>query len=156
MGPQVPLHPSDPQELGAQVGVQIVVVVVDVVVVVEVVVVEDVVVLEVVEVVDVLLVVVGRMVVVVVVVDGGTQSRQQSVRSVATTPPFAVHLLADFWMLQPGTPSSSSSSSAGAPGTRHTTAPFFPQRDFAAHSTTASRHSLGIGRRFAFFATQLM
>jgi len=120
--------------------------------VVEVVVVLVVVVLEVVEVVDVLLVVVGG---VVVVVDGGTQSRQQSVRSVATTPPFAVHLLADLWMLHPGTPSSSSSS-AGAPGTRHTTAPFFPQTDFAAHSTTSSRHSFGTGRRFAFFATQLM
>jgi putative transposase len=63
-------------------------------------------------------------------------------------------LLADFWMLQPGKPSSSSSS-AGAPGTRHTTAPFFPHRDLAAHSTTSSRHSFGMGRRFAFFATQL-
>jgi len=101
------------------------------------------------------LVVVEMVEVVVVVVDGGTQSRQQSVRPVATTPCFAVHLLADFWMLQPGKPSSSSSS-AGAPGTMHTSAPFFPHRDFAAHSTTSSRHSFGMGRRFAFFATQLM
>ena len=143
MKPPQPSAPL-PHAPGGHVGVHTVVVVVDVVVVVVVVLV----------VVEVLVLVV--VMIVVVVVDGGMQSRQQSVRSVATTPCFAVHLLADFSILHPGKPSSSSSSSAGAPGTRHTTAPFFPHRDFAAHTTTASRHSFGMGRRFAFFATQPM